>query len=233
MKNKLLLSVIVFFLNAFSYADSYSSLQYHFSFTVPQGWKEISKSKIDEKARQVANATGTKFINYIAGFQESGIQDFGYPNILLQYHDLKGHKITWNEFVDVFGKSNLGSSINNSGYKLFIDNFNTTSPLIDRSRRIIIHNVEATVTGVGVLRSILLVHLGENGIVQFNINIPKNNYNKYTSDINSIIESLKFDYGYTFNEIKYEDKNNTNEINIILASSGTRILHFPYVPKNF
>lgn len=190
--------IVLSFLVTFSYADSFSSIQYHFSFTVPMGWKEIPKMKIDERMRQLSNATGSKFINYIAGFQESEIQDFGYPNMLLQYHDLQGYKMTWDDFIKNFGNANLSSGINDSGYKSFIDNFNSTSPLIDSTKKIIIYNSEATVTGVGVLRSVVFLHLGKNGIVQINITIPKNNYNKYSSDIITIVDTLKFDYGYIY-----------------------------------
>jgi hypothetical protein len=217
---KVLVSVILgLLMSVFSFADSYDSIQYHFSFTNFQRWKEIPKSKIDERARQIADTMGTKFVNYITGFQESGIQDFGYPNMLLQYHDLQGHKLTWNDFVDIFGNVNLSSEINNSGYKSFIEDFNTTAPLIDRSKKMIIHNTESTVTGVGILRSVIIVHLGKNGIVQINITIPKNNYNKYSTAINNIIETLKFDYGYTFIDSVSEVQNNMNKPQYTLASS--------------
>jgi hypothetical protein len=222
MKNRLFLIFLFLVLGQFSHADSYSSIQYHFSFTVPQGWIEIPKSKIDERAMQIANSTGTKFINYIAGFQELGLQDFGYPNMLLQYHDLQGRNFTWNNFVDVLANIDLSSGINNSGYKSFIDNFNTTTPFIDRSKKLIIHNVESTVTGVGVLRSIVILHLGKNGIAQLNITVLKNSYSKYTSGINNVIETLSFDYGYTFTDRISDVRNNLNDgTNIFLTYSNS------------
>jgi hypothetical protein len=188
------------FLGTFSYADSYSSIKYHFSFTIPNGLIEIPKQKLDTRLRQLADSTGTKFVDYIAGYQEAGIQDFGYPNMLLQFHDLKGNKITWNDFIKSMGNLNFNDAINNGSYSTFVNNFNSTAPMIDANKRMIIYNSEVNVTGVGLLRIVTILFLGKNGIVQINLTIPKNKYNNYASAIINVINTFIFDYGYEYSE---------------------------------
>jgi hypothetical protein len=67
--------------------------------------------------------------------------------------------------------------------------FITSVPFVDRAKKIIIHNSESTVMGVGVLRSVTVLYLGKNGVVQINIVIPKEDYNRYSNEIIIVIES--------------------------------------------
>ena len=207
-----IIAILVIFPFCSIYADSYGNTQYNFSFTIPYRWVEIPKTRIDERMRQVASATRTNFINYIAGFQDSGVEEFGYPNMLLQYHDLRGHNITWNDFVENMGNIDLDSYISDTGYEDFLGDFNLATPLIDSTKNMIIHNAETDVVGVGVLRSIVVLYLGKNGILQINITVPRNVYNRYSQDIITIIESLSFDYGYRFID-SISEGNNTQQSN--------------------
>jgi len=204
MKKLFLFMFIISIFYSLGYTESFSSLKYHFSFTIPNGWKEIPKIKIDEKTKESTKATGTKFIDYIAGFQEADKTDFTYPYMLINYHDLQGYKITWDFFKSEFGKEDfVESGFNGKEYRAFIKDFELSSPLIDSSKKIIIHNVEADIVSVGIIRGIIIFYLGKDGILQLNMFIPKKEYNKYTSVIINIIDTLKFDYGYSHSGIKY------------------------------
>jgi hypothetical protein len=194
-----LIKILAFFflflnLSAFSFSQesAYRDRIYHFSFDMPSGWYRISNEILQRQTREAERLTRQRTVGYIGAIQFGRHENIQDPYILLQVHNVK---ITWQEFRDMVSENSITNDDmgNFSGY---IKNFNTSSSFLDYNKKMFILNVEADVAGAGRKRSMAVMILGKNNIIQLNINMLKSHFNEYINDVNKIIDSFQYDAGY-------------------------------------
>jgi len=202
MKKFLILILFVFsYCPAMVNAESnYTSWQNHYSFTVPVGWAEIPKSKIDEAMQQVSEVADAKFINYDAGFQYENEKFFQYPYVLVLQH--KVNTPTYNQIAqslnDEFSDKNTDEISNK--YSEMMINATVQDPFIDKKRNIIFTSIETDIVNVGRVKGLVAMFLGKDGITQINFYSIKSEYLENLSTFNLIIDSFEYEQGYEYNE---------------------------------
>jgi len=193
--------LFIFFLDGLFNNNAYSQTiyhndTYHISLLLPENWYEISKNNIDDNIRKVSEANGTKFINYIFGFQSSKSNNFQYPYILVQHN---GTELSWDEFLQVLIMITYElDKIDNRSYSERLSELNENRVTMNKEKRTYMTYYDRYVDGFGEIRSIIFIILGKYGFLQFNIYIKKTEYEKYLPQINQIIESIKYDDGYEY-----------------------------------
>ena len=147
---------------------NYTNQQNHYSFTLPSGYVEISKSTIDEVMRQATDQADGQFIDYVTGFRLENAPDFQYPYILVQEHEVSAP--SYSQISKTFESNKFFENVNETinEYSELMTNASPQDPFIDKEKSIIFMNVEADVANVGKVKGLMAMFLGKNGITQLN-----------------------------------------------------------------
>jgi len=180
--------------NIFS-QNIYKNEEFHYSFVIPNNWRQIPKNEIDNQMRKLSELTGAKFVNFSTGFQPVKLNLNQYPHLLIQQFE---YTISWQEFLSLFGK-NFNYDDIEDGLKKIMGEFITKEPIINEEKHAIILNTETYVEGIGDLRATTFTILGKKSFIQFNITVLKKDYDKYISDIMTIIDTIDFEENYKYN----------------------------------
>lgn len=187
---------------------AYSNSADHYSFNLPNGWKEIPKSVIDKVMDEIAKQANTKRVEYISGFQSEGKEYFEYPYILVQNHKLDTPSFSQIEKTlnsgDFQEKVNRGTS----AYSELLKNSAIEKPFIDKEHNIIFMNTQMDVANIGQVKGLMAMFIGKNGIAQLNFYSKTNEYSKWLPVFNSVIDSFKYEDGFAYNptEAKKNDE---------------------------
>jgi len=171
----------------------------HYSFSLPNDWKEISKSVIDGVMDEIAKQSNTKRVEYVSGFQTEEKEYFEYPYILIQKH--KFDTPSFSQLEKTFNNNNFQEKVNRetSAYSELLKNSTIEKPFIDKERNIIFMNIQMDVANVGQAKGLMAMFLGKNGITQLNFYSTTNEYSKWLPVFNSVIDSFKYDDGFAYN----------------------------------
>jgi len=199
--------IIIFFLFCFFITSNivsaetlnYTNLENHYSFTLPSGWREIRKSTIDEKYQNIAKQAGTKYIEYVAGFQPQNVLDFQYPYFLVQEHKIDTPSL--DQIVQAFKSDNFTGNVGNVAdkYSEYMTNASLQEPFVDKERNILFISFEMDVINVGKVKTLAVMFLGKKNIIQLNFNSLDSQYSEYLPIFNEIINTFKFEKGFEYN----------------------------------
>lgn len=177
---------------------NYTNQQYHYSFSIPNGWVEIPKSTINEVMQRAVNITGGRFVDYVAGFQLKNTQIFQSPYILIQQH--KVNTPSYNQITQTITQTFESNkfSKNLKEYSELITNATFNDPFVDQERNILFVNSEADIANVGKVKGLTAMFLGKNGITQLNCYSVKSEFSKNLPTFNQIIDSFRYEQGYMY-----------------------------------
>jgi hypothetical protein len=167
---------------------------YHYTITLPEGWNRIPSNIIEEAARIGDRLTGKRTTRYSAGIQY-GTHYFSYdPYILINYHDAK---LTWDEFKEDIMSMNP-SAVDLKHLQDLMSIPEISSSFADHEKKLIIIKLKMDIVVFGEKQGLLVMFLGKECIVQFNINVMKDDYSKYLDDFIDIIYSFEYDAGFEY-----------------------------------
>lgn len=180
----------------------YSDSVDHYSFNLPNGWKEIPKSVIDKVMGEAVKQANAKRIEYTSGFQLEEKEYFEYPYILVQKHKLDTP--SFSQLEKTLNSSDFQEKVNRetSVYSELLKNSTTEKPFIDKERNIIFMNIQMDVANIGQIKGLMAMFLGKDGITQLNFYSTTNEYSKWLPIFNSVIDSFKYDDGFAYNPIE-------------------------------
>lgn len=216
------LFIFVLLIGSFSNkASAYSDYVDHYSFDLPNGWEEIQKSVIDKFMDEVAGKTSGKRIEFVSGFQLTGNENFKYPYILVQEH--KGDTPSFSQLEKALNSDSLQKKVDQktAEYSELLNNATTDRPFVDKERNIIFMNIELDVTNVGKVNGLIVMFFGENKITQLNFYSTKSEYSEWLPVFNSIVDSFKYDDGFTYNPEEAR-QSNANSIFDRVLEKGVR-----------
>jgi len=177
----------------------YSDSADHYSFTLPDGWKEIPKSVIDQYIDEVVRQTQGQRIEYAAGFQLSEKDYFQYPYILIQEHDV--NTPSYLQIEKVFSNSGFQNSVKQKTeeYSELLTNATLEKPFFDKERNIIFMNIQADVANIGKINGLMAMFLGKQGITQLNFYALESEYSRWLPVFNSMTDSFRYETAYAYN----------------------------------
>jgi ribosomal protein L40E len=202
-------------------AEAYSDSADHYSFDLPSGWEEIKKSVIDEVMNDTGQQANTKPVEFTAGFQLTGNEDFEYPYILIQEH--KGNTPSFFQLEKAFNSDNLQERADRktAKYAELLKKATTDKPFIDKERSIIFMNIQLDAVNGVEINGLIVMFLGKNGMTQLNFYSRKNEYSQWLPVFNSVIDSFRYDEGFSYNPVEAK-KNDTPSIFEGVANEGIR-----------
>lgn len=186
----------------FTYSDSID----HYSFDLPDGWREIPKSVIDQFVDEVVEQTGDQRIEYDAGFQLIDGEYFQYPYILMQEYTVNSP--SYDEIEKIL---NRDTDKEMEEYSELVRNASFDEPFIDKERNIVFMNAEIGVTDFGIVKGLFAIFLGSQHTTRLYFYVLESEYSHWFPIFSSIIDSFSYDAGYEYDEIEAE-KNNSKGI---------------------
>lgn len=204
----ILFSLIIFPFSAIAENLNYTNQQNHYSFTLPSGWVEIPKTKIDEAVQSVSDQTGTQSIDIITGFQLENVPDFQYPYIMIQ--EYKVDTPSYNDVMKKFESAEFSETANKTidEYSELMTNTSIENPFIDKKRNIIFMNIESEVANIGNIKGLMALFLGKESITQLIFYSLESDYSQNLAIFNQIIDTFEYAPGYEYDEEKV--KNNVS-----------------------
>lgn len=200
-----------------------SSERYHYSYVIPEGWRQIPNSTLDEYIRVIASETDVKNLRFTAGFHLAGKGYFEYPYILTQEHnvDTPSYDQIQRSFEKGFGKGLTKISEDLSEYAQSID---ADEPYIDQKRNIVFTTIDMDVTGVGQVRGLVAIFLGRQSMVQLNFYATRQQYNDWLPVFQETIDSFHFESGYEYNPVVAEENDPHSIPDALRAGAITAIV---------
>lgn len=147
-----------FFANAqFLYSDSVD----HYSFELPNGWKEIPANVIELFIAEITKQTQGQPIEYDAGFQLADREYFQYPYILVQ--EYKINTPSYDEVQKMLDGGSLNKEFKRAAeeYSELLQSSSINSPFIDKERGIIFMSFDINVVDFGAIKGLAAVILGK------------------------------------------------------------------------
>jgi hypothetical protein len=147
---------------------------------------------VDEAIHQLED------VAFIGGFASNELGSSGNSMLIMRYFTYNG---TWNNLIRLLLTD---SEVNNpdyisipdgTDYISIINILNSNPQLVIDSRRMFVGYDESRNNTILVV----FIHIGRYGFVHIGLIFPKDNYNSYIPDIINVIDSLRFDDEYIYN----------------------------------
>jgi hypothetical protein len=181
---------------------TYTSSSGHYSLTLPAGWQEIPRARLDAVTGQAMAIMGARGVHYKAGFDRGNstvFQPITVPYILIQEHDVATP--SYDELLKGFTPENLSQVTQKVTGKVGAIKSTTVSNLqVDRKRHILSFNAEMDVVGAGKGKALIAMCLGKNGITQLNCYSRSHEYQFDLQTFNRMVDSLKYEQGHEYDE---------------------------------
>ena len=198
MKKSMIISMFLVFCCIFSFANEYKNLEYHFSFTLPDEWKEISKTEIDEMINQIPNNVMLSLFNIVDCFEIPEGNANPNSRLMIQYIDLSGIEMEWDTFVKSIVNADIYSILEDTGLSPYIDNIDSNFPIIDNAKKILVLFSEVYAINKQSIKIISIIHLGRSGVVQILIFLSEKEEDIGLTLLGGIIETLQFDDAHSY-----------------------------------
>ena len=211
--NKILQNTIYFFVaiiviwagfqNQVFAQSFYSDSNDHYSFTLPNGWKEIPKNIIDQFVAKVVQQTqGQLNIKYDSGFQLADKEYFQHPYFLIQEYSINSP--SYNEIEKMLNDANFSKEKERvtEKYSEFFGNFNFDKPFIDKQKGMVFMNINASVPNAGAVKGLLAIFLGDKHTTRLFFYTLETEYSQWLPAFKSIVDSFQYETNYAYNPTK-------------------------------
>jgi hypothetical protein len=183
----------------FAYHDHFR----HFSIILPKGWARIPQkallAKRDELIQLMPSGSDV-FKNLIVGFHIEEKDYFQYPYICVFYDEKD--LLSFEEIVEEHSDTDMNGTLENleeeSGN--ILQNAKPGSIYIDVDRRFIYRPFQFEVGGIGEIRALSAICIGNDRYTIIYSYSKATEYDKMRPVFQSIIETFVFDSGYTYSD---------------------------------
>ncbi len=212
----------------------FHSQTYDYSLTIPDGWRQIPQTIVDEGLNRATSSDSKRKFIYDVAFQRNSAERwFQTPYVMVQVIKLHRqiHEDEFEKFIKKFSGIELTvlakEALNSEALNL-LTNIATGKVYLDRDNRLFLYNLESNVANVGKVRGKRVGHFGCQTLIIVSFYDTVRNWNESKFDRDLILKSFCFDPSMAYND-SYKKKGLINLPNAFVGGLKELILTFFFV----
>lgn len=179
--------------------DKHRDHEFHFSLTIPDGWRRMSRKEQDLIRAVVRQRGFDDIVQYETGFRPDGSALGTFPYVLIQVHKIKTAGMSYQQIQDSL---NLGIDkplkVVEEKFSDVLRNLTAERPVLDRPRNRIALRLQSDVAGIGKVEAFSMCHLGAESVVCVHCYAKEEGFARLFPIFTDINNSFAFDDGHDF-----------------------------------